>query len=157
MEVIFLNINVIGDMVVGFVICIVTFIIFRIEAVIFITFVFYIISMSYIYFWNIIWNRNIWSFIGVGLIIWELFTLFEMCGCTSKTKHSYNHSNSRTRPLFHLSRDHHNINPSVHQLCHFEADIYFCSTCSFLNIKYLFHFHSVDCNSFCSCLCWLKL
>jgi len=40
MEVIFLNINVIGDMVVVFVICIVTFIIFRIEAVIFITFVF---------------------------------------------------------------------------------------------------------------------
>jgi len=54
MEVIFLNINVIGDMVVVFVICIVTFIIFRIEAVICITFVFYIISMSYIYFWNII-------------------------------------------------------------------------------------------------------
>jgi len=54
MEVIFLNINVIGDMVVVFVICIVTFIIFRIEAVIIKTFIIYIISMSYIYFWIII-------------------------------------------------------------------------------------------------------
>jgi len=43
--VIFLNINVIGDMVVVFVICIVTFIIFRIEAVIIIKFVIYIISI----------------------------------------------------------------------------------------------------------------
>jgi len=65
MEVIFLNINVIGNMVVVFVICIVTFIIFRIEAVIIKTFIIYIISMSYIYFWIIIWNRNIWSFSGV--------------------------------------------------------------------------------------------
>ena len=54
MEVIFLNINVIGDMVVVSVICIDIFIIFRIAAVIIITFVIYIISMSYIYFWNII-------------------------------------------------------------------------------------------------------
>jgi len=54
MEVILLNINVIGDMVVVFVICTVNVIIFRIEAVIIITFVIYIISMSYIYFWNII-------------------------------------------------------------------------------------------------------
>jgi len=52
MEIIFLNINVIGDMVVF--ICIVTFIIFRIESVIIITFVICIISMSYIYFWIII-------------------------------------------------------------------------------------------------------
>jgi len=61
--VIFLNINVIGDMVDVFVICIVTFIIFRIEAVIIIKFVIYNIISILVHFTSKITFLNLPAFV----------------------------------------------------------------------------------------------